>query len=365
MKKSVKWGVVIVMAVGIAGGWYYRSQPRVNQELNIEEGKALNSSAKSGRSSSSKLSVNAVVIKSQLLVDEFSTTGVLIPDESVDLAFETAGKVVEILFEEGTFVREGDLLARINDEYLVATRARLTAQLKLANDRVYRQAELLERDAVSREALEQVQTDLAILQADIDIINAQIDRTKLRAPFDGVIGLRQISVGAYVTTTMSVATLTKNNPLKVEFAIPERYAQDIGKGANLTFKVEGDLNEYKAQVYAAESSVDMDLHQYTLRALYNNDNGRMMAGRYALVELKKDEIYDAIAIPAEAIVPEMGLDKVYLYKSGKAEPVVIKTGLRTEDMVQVVEGLSLADTMIVSGTLQLRTGLEVELEHID
>ena len=102
-----------------------------------------------------------------------------------------------------------------------------------------------------------------------------------------------------------------------------------------------------------------------MRALYDNPNGRLTAGRYASINLKKQEIQDAIAIPSEAIVPEMGKDKVFLYKSGKAQPVDVTVGLRTEDRVQVLRGLNVGDTLITSGTLQLRTGLSVVLDHID
>ena len=168
------------------------------------------------------LNVNAKVIKPQLLTDEFTTTGVLLPDEEVDLSFETSGKIVEINFEEGTSVKKGQLLAKVNDRQLQAQLQRLVSQLKLAEDRVFRQDALLKRDAVSKEAYEQVKTDLATLNADIEIVKANIELTELRAPFDGIIGLRQVSVGTYASPTTVVAKLTKIAPLKVEFSVPER-----------------------------------------------------------------------------------------------------------------------------------------------
>lgn len=130
-------------------------------------------------------------------------------------------------FEEGSFVKKGQLLAKVNDRPLQAQLQRLVSQLKLAEDRVFRQNALLERDAVSKEAYEQVKTELATLNADIDLIESNIAQTELRAPFDGVIGLRQVSVGTYASPTTIVAKLTKISPLKVEFAVPERYANDV------------------------------------------------------------------------------------------------------------------------------------------
>ena len=237
--------------------------------------------------------------------------------------------------------------------------------MKLAEDRVFRQDALLKRDAVSKEAYEQVKTDLATLNADIEIIKANIELTELRAPFDGVIGLRQVSIGTYASPTTVVAKLTKIAPLKVEFSVPERYAKQIKKGTNLNFSVEGTLDAFGAQVYAVESAIDPNLHQFTARALYPNVNRTLLPGRYASVLLKKDEIPNAIAIPTEAIVPEMGKDKVFLYKSGKAQPVEVTVGLRTEERVQVLKGLQVGDTLITSGTLQLRTDLPIVLDRVD
>ena len=357
MNKKTKWGIIILVGAGIIGGGIYSQLPKKNDELAAAD-KVMGSNKKRGKQ---VLNVNAKVIKPQSLTDEFTTTGVLLPDEEVDLSFETSGKIVEINFEEGTAVKKGQLLAKVNDRQL----QRLISQLKLAEDRVFRQDALLKRDAVSKEAYEQVKTDLATLNADIEIIKANIELTELRAPFDGVIGLRQVSIGTYASPTTVVAKLTKIAPLKVEFSVPERYAKQIKKGTNLNFSVEGTLDAFGAQVYAVESAIDPNLHQFTARALYPNVNRTLLPGRYASVLLKKDEIPNAIAIPTEAIVPEMGKDKVYLYKSGKAEPVDIITGIRTASEVQVIRGLHVGDTIITSGTLQLRTGLAVTLDNIE
>lgn len=347
--------------IAYIGGGIYSQLPKKNDELAAAD-KVMGSNKKRGKQ---VLNVNAKVIKPQSLTDEFTTTGVLLPDEEVDLSFETSGKIVEINFEEGTAVKKGQLLAKVNDRQLQAQLQRLISQLKLAEDRVFRQDALLKRDAVSKEAYEQVKTDLATLNADIEIIKANIELTELRAPFDGVIGLRQVSIGTYASPTTVVAKLTKIAPLKVEFSVPERYAKQIKKGTNLNFSVEGTLDAFGAQVYAVESAIDPNLHQFTARALYPNVNRTLLPGRYASVLLKKDEIPNAIAIPTEAIVPEMGKDKVYLYKSGKAEPVDIITGIRTASEVQVIRGLHVGDTIITSGTLQLRTGLAVTLDNIE
>ena len=359
MNKKTKWGIIILIGAGIIGGGIYSQLPKTNDELAAAD--KVKNTQKNGKKI---LNVNAKVIKPQLLTDEYTTTGVLLPDEEVDLSFETSGKVIEINFEEGTPVKKGQLLAKVNDRQLQAQLQRLVSQLKLAEDRVFRQDALLKRDAVSKEAYEQVKTDLATLNADIEIVKANIALTELRAPFDGIIGLRQISVGSYASPTTIVAKLTKITPLKVEFSVPERYANDVKIGAGVNFGLEGKLETFHAKVYARESRMDQNTHTLTLRALYPNANGNVMPGRYADIRLSKNEIHDALAVPSEAIVPEMGKDKIFLYKSGKAQPVEIQTGIRTEAETQVLQGLQTGDTIIISGTLQLRTGLPVTLDNI-
>ena len=358
MNKKLKTGLIIVIGAGLVGWGIYTQMPKPNEEL-AEADKIMT------RQSPAKkiLNVNAAIVRPQVLVDEIPIIGSLLPDEEVNLSFETSGKITDINFEEGTHVTKGQLLAKVNDRPLQAQLQRLVAQLKLAEDRVFRQDALLKRDAVSKEAYEQVKTELATLNADIELVRAQIEQTELRAPFDGIIGLRQVSVGTYASPSTIVAKLTKITPLKLEFSVPESYAKDVQVGTSLNFNLTGSLNKYEAQVYARESSLDPETRSLTIRALYPNPSG-IMPGRYASITLRKQEFENALAIPSEAIVPEMGKDKVFLYKNGKAEPVDIVTGIRTEALVQAVAGLEEGDTVIISGTQQLRTGMAVTIDNI-
>lgn len=358
MNKKTKWGIIAIIGIGLAGLAVHTFMPHENKELQEAPTKSAPQSRKR------TLNVTAEVIKKSSISDGIIITGLLLPDEEVSLSFETSGKITAINFVEGTHVKKGQLLAKVNDAQLQAQLRKLEVQLKLAEDRVYRQNALLEREAVSKEAYEQVQTDLAMLKAEIDMVKANIALTELRAPFDGIIGLRQVSEGTYATPSTIVASLTKISPLKIEFAVPERYAGIVKNGANLSFKVEGHLKPFSAKVYATESYVDPTTHTFAIRALYANNNGQLMPGRFANVDLKTQEFDDAITIPSQAIIPEMGIDKVYLYKSGKAQPVTITKGIRNESRAQILEGLNIGDTIITSGTLQLRTGLSVTLDEV-
>lgn len=364
MTKKAKWGVTAIIIVLIIGMIAY---PKVKQMLIAREG-GFEEPAASGVSPRDRiLNINAEILKHQPLSDQIISTGSVIPDEEVDLSFESSGKVVAIYFTEGTHVKKGELLAKINDSPLQAQLKKLEAQIPLAQDRVYRQRALLVKDAVSQEAFEQVQTELEKLMADIDLVKANIDQTELRAPFDGVIGLRNVSEGAYTSPSTVIAKLTKISPLKIDFSIPERYSGEVRAGTKISFSMEqddGKIHQYEATVYAVESKVDLETRTLSVRATYPNVREDILPGRLTSVEITKQEIQDALTVPSEAVIPEMGKNIVFVYENGVAQPKEITMGIRTESRVQVLDGLSLGDTAIISGVMQLRMGMKVSIDNL-
>jgi membrane fusion protein (multidrug efflux system) len=364
MKKGAKITLFIVIILVMAGIIFY---PQIKKifftDDNAEKSDGQTATVRSPRNE--ELPVNALIIKPEILLDEIrANTATIYPDEQVDLAFETAGKITKILFQEGSPVKKGELLAKINDAPLQAELHKLKSQAPLAEDRVFRQKALLEKDAVSKEAYEQVSTDLEKLKADIALVEAQIAQTELRAPFDGFVGLRNVSEGAYAATTTIITTLTKVIPLKVEFSINEKDVNSIKAGTKITFKIENDLKEYQATVYALESKVDPKTYTCKVRALYPNTDGKVFPGRSASIIIRKNEIRNAIVVPAEAVIKEMGRDIVYKYSAGKAQRIEIETGLRNESVLQAVKGLNIGDTVITSGVMQLRNDLPVKIENL-
>lgn len=352
MNKITKWSIVGVIVLGAGFLAYQHLMPHENKEMKEAPKEAGNRQSKA-------LNVRAVVLSQQGLTDGIFVSGSLVPDEEVKLSFESSGKITDIFFKEGTHVEKGELLAKINDAPLQADLRKKQAQVKLMQDRLFRAKALLEKEAVSKEAFQEAEANLAALEAEIEGVEAQIEQTELRAPFSGIIGLRQVSVGAYATTTTEVATLTKTAPLKVEFNVPERYAGMLPEGTELTFTAEGDLTTRNAKVYASDSRVDPETRTFAIRAIYPNADGKLIPGRYVNVNLVTQRFDNTLAVPSEAIVSEMGIDKVFVCKNGKAQPVEIAKGLRTDAMVQVLRGLVPGDTVITSGTMQLRSGQNV------
>ncbi|MBS4013259.1 MAG: efflux RND transporter periplasmic adaptor subunit [Bacteroidetes bacterium] len=310
------------------------------------------------------LHVDALVIKTQRLVEVINSSGTIMPDEQVDLSFETSGKIVELKFDEGSKVSKGQLLAKINDAHLQAQLQKLKAQKKLTEEREFRQRTLLSRDAISQESYDQVVTELQTIGADIMLVEARIAETELRGPFDGIIGLRHVSEGAFVNMNTQIAQLIKNNPLKIEFAIPERYSGEIQPGFPIKFTLDGIQDSLFAKVYAVEPKVDIRTRNVVVRARYFDPNERIKPGRFVSIQLELSSVNNAIAIPTESLIPEMEGDRVFVYRSGKAESVLVKTGLRTEDMIQITNGLEPGDTLITTGILQLRRGISVNIDNI-
>ena len=309
--------------------------------------------------------VKVLIARPNDLREVIKTTGTLIADEQVDLTFEMQGKIKNIFFTEGAKVNKGQLLAKLNDDDLQAQLTKLKLQNNLLQEKANRQKILLEREAISRESYDQLITDLQSNEAEIKMVLVNIDKTEIRAPFDGIIGLRYLSEGAYVTPGMRIARLIKIKPLKVEFSVPERYADNIKAGNSLIFSIEGSSEEYSASVYAVEPIIDATTRTITLRALFPNEKSQLQPGRYITVQLTIREKKDALKLPTEAVIPELGSEKVFIVKNGKAADSKVTIGLRTPEFVEITEGIKSGDTIVVSGIMQLRPGMPVNITAID
>ena len=305
------------------------------------------------------ISVEATVVTASTLLDRIKTTGTLRANEEVTLQSEAAGKITNIYFEEGQRVRQGALLVKINDSELQARLRRAEYQLTLAENREQREKQILDGGGISLEDYEATQNEVNVLRADVDLIKAQIEKTRVRAPFAGTIGLRQVSLGSNIATTTVIASIQDVDPIKVDFSIPERYAQRVSVGDEIVFNVEGFDAPQRGVIYAAEPSIDEDTRTLLIRARSANTDERLRPGAFADIDLIFDEIDDALTVPAIAIMPELGGKKVYVIQNGKAVPRDVETGIRTDEYVQVTSGLSPQDTVIVTGLQLLRPMADV------
>jgi membrane fusion protein (multidrug efflux system) len=312
----------------------------------------------------SGLPVRGLVIKSADLDNRIFTSGTVLPDESVELSSEASGKITAIYFREGEKVRKGDLLLTINDADLQAQLQRFKYQEALLVEREFRQGKLLEKEAVSQEVYDRALADLNTNRAEMLMVEAQIAKTRVKAPFDGVIGLRMVSEGTYITPNTRIASLVKMQPVKIEFSIPEQYASEVNSGNQISFTIGSAKKTYEASVYAVEPIIDQSTRTLRIRAIYPNPGLDVIPGSFATVELVLRTYQEAVTIPTESLVPMLGTQMVYLYKNGKAEPVEVQTGIRTRDMIQITSGLNPGDTLLTTGILQLRKGMAVVLSEL-
>jgi membrane fusion protein, multidrug efflux system len=353
--------ISIVLIVVLAGIIVY---PKLKPFFSLKNGGEPELSATGRPGGQKALFASGYIIVPTDMNEIIYSTASLLPDEEVDLSFETSGKVIEIFFEEGRSVKKGELLAKINDKPLQAQLLKLQAQHKLTGEREFRQRQLLDRDAISRESYDQVATELQVIEADIMLIEARIAETELRAPFDGIVGLRMISEGAYATTQTKIVRLVKIKPLKIEFSIPERYSGEIKPGFPITFDIDGILETFHAKVYAIDPKVDINTRTIVARALYPNTNEELKPGRFASVKALLSQINNTVSIPSEALIPEMEGEKVYILNNGKAKEVKVTTGLRTESHIQIRTGLDFGDTLLTTAILQLRDDIPVQLDTL-
>ena len=307
------------------------------------------------------VSVKAHIVKPETVDNKVLTTGTILANEEVELRSEVSGKITKILFKEGSYVNKGDLLIKINDSDLQAQLRRAESKVKLSEEKEFRQRQLRDGNLISQEEYDNTLGELNVNKADYDLINAQIDKTEIRAPFSGVVGLRSVSEGSYVTTSTIMAKLQNLSSIKVDFSIPERYSSSVKTGDELEFKISGSKTIFKAKVYAIEPKIDPGTRTLKIRAICSSYYADLIPGAFANVELNLKQINDAILVPTVSIVPELKGQRVYLYKNGVVAPQNVEIGIREETRVQIVSGLNAGDTVITSGILQIRPKSKVKI----
>jgi membrane fusion protein (multidrug efflux system) len=287
--------------------------------------------------------------------------GSLVADEGVLLRAETSGAVVGVHFNEGGCVRRGDLLIKIRDDELQAQRRSAIYDLELASLNERRQERLLQSQSTTQEAFDEARIRRQNVEAQVALIDARIAKTELRAPFDGRIGLRNISPGAMVDTNTVVAALQAVDLLKVDFSVPERYLAEIATGQMISLRVEGVDRTFEGEIIAIEPRIDEVTRTLLCRARVHNDEGVLLPGGFATIELFLRRLDNAMMVPSVAIIPDLERTTLFVATDGRAEERVVRIGLRTADRVQVTEGLRPGDQVIVAGMQGLRNGTAVEV----
>jgi membrane fusion protein, multidrug efflux system len=310
---------------------------------------------------SAAMSVSGVIVKARPLTNLVLSSGTVLAAEAVDLAPEASGRIDRISFKEGGRVTQDQLLVKINDDDLQAQLKKTELQIKLASDQEQRQRQLLETNNTSREQYDISLNQLTTLRADRDNLLAAIRKREIRAPFDGIIGLRYVSEGSYVTPSTRIASVQKVDQLKIDFAIPEKYAGQVRVGNEVQFSSEETDQQFTGRIYAIEPKIEPQTRTLQLRAICENRSGAILPGAYVHIKLQLNETNNALVVPTQAVIPILKGQTVLVKRNGIVVSINVRTGIRTSTDVQVTAGLAEGDTVITTGILQLRPGMPVSV----
>ncbi len=250
------------------------------------------------------------------------------------------------------------------DEDLQAQLKMLEVQLKIAENNEQRMKTLFNVKGTSQQEYDASLLQVSNLKAQIEILKVNIDKTEIKAPYDGVLGLKNGSVGQYITPATQIVIIRAVNKLKIDFSIPERYGSKMNDGSTISFTITGNDRIFEARVIANESSIESGSRNLKVRAIISDKLEGLIPGAFAKVIVNLRNTDKALMIPTSAIIPEANTKKVFVVKNGLAKYVVIKTGVRRADAIEVLSGLSEGDTIIVSGILFVKPNSSVKFSKV-
>lgn len=348
-----KYIIYLLLSVLLGGMIFYRISANKEAE---ESGKG-----KGGGGDKKPAKVTGIVLKPQVFSDNLSLSGSIDANEQVEIRSEVSGIVESINFEEGTVVAKGQQLFKINDLELRAQLSQARTKQTLASENERRARLLLQKEAISQEEYDIASADFRSAQAQTQLIQAQIAKTSVKAPFSGKIGLRSISKGTYVTPTTVIANLVNTSQVKITFSIPEKYATQMKVNTMVSFTVAGSKEQFSAKIYAIEPGIEVATRTLKMRAMAQNPNGKLIPGTFANVALPLEKINDALLVPTEALIPVQNGKKVFVSVNGKAKEIMVETGARTDKDVLVLTGLKPGDTVLTSGVMTLKDDSPVKV----
>lgn len=308
--------------------------------------------------------VQAYIVRPESFAETIEVPGSIIANESVEVHPEMAGRIVSLNLPEGRIVEKGALLAKIYDGDLIAQLKKLEVQLQLAQKTEERQSQLLRVQGISQQDYDISLLQVNNLKADIGIIKTSLEKTEIRAPFSGQIGLKNISVGAYVTPSTIITLINQTTVLKVDFSVPEKYLQRIHVGQPVSLLTAGNSKSLTARITAIAPSILENSRSLLVRAQINTSPVQVLPGSFAKISISFDPDPAARMIPAQAILPQARGKKVILYKNGTAVFQDVTTGVRNADKIQITDGVLVGDTVLVTGLMSTRPDSKITIQKI-
>lgn len=359
---KIKYIVYALLVIGLASLVVYRIS------ANKKEAGAGPGAAGGGRGPGGPgggkgglMQVDGVVVKPREFANNLAVTGSIEANEQVEIRGQVSGLIRSITFKEGSSVKKGQVLLKIDDAELRAQLAQAKTRQTLAGENADRAGQLFKKEAISREEFDIATADYKTLQSQTQLIQAQLAKTTINAPFSGRIGLRNVSVGGYLTPETIVANLVSTDPVKIAFSVPEKYASQVKINTKLTFTVAGSSKKYTATLYAIEPAIEATTRTLQLRARAANPNGELLPGSFANIDFPLESIPDALLVPTQAIIPIQNGKKVFVAKNGKAQEVKVEATTRTEKDILITSGLQAGDTVLTTGIMTLKQDAPVKV----
>ncbi|HEX6223974.1 MAG TPA: efflux RND transporter periplasmic adaptor subunit [Chryseolinea sp.] len=304
--------------------------------------------------------VDGVIVQPGKVSEAIEVTGTLVANQQVSIVSELTRKIVRVHVKEGSKVKEGDLLFQLDDADLQAQLERFHQQEKLAVLNEERLKDLIANEAIAQQDYDQAATNLKVLQAQIRELQVAIDKTRIRAPFDGQVGIINVHPGSIVSVNTILTDIEDNSLIKVDFSVPEKYTNVIAPGSEHSFTIASDEKRYKTRVIARAASLSENTRTLPVRAQTENPDGRLLPGQSARLNLSLHTSNEALTITSNALIPSSQGYSVYVSRKNLVQAVPVQIGQRSESAVVITQGLQKGDTVITSNLLRLVPGSPVQ-----
>ena len=305
------------------------------------------------------VSVDITIAENQKIEKRVEVNGTILANDYVDLKPETNGRITFLQVPEGKLVKAGTIIAKLNDADLQAQLTKAKAQLDLANINEQRNKQLLAIKGINQSDYDVSLQQVKSLQADVAYTQSLIDKTIIKAPFTGQIGLRQVSVGAFINSTNTIATLQNTNQLKMDFTIPEMYASYVSVGKKVEIITAANKgSKIIATIVAIEPQVNTASRNLKIRTSFQ---GKLLPGAFAKVYLEESNPTPSIMLPSNVIIPDSKTKQLVIVKNGIAKFIPVETGYRTQTAVEITKGLKVGDSVIVAGMLFVKEGAKLKI----
>ena len=338
---------------GLAGWWLFAAGAVL-----------LCSAATAEDTKNAPVPVEAAKVTAAPLSEQVTAVGTLLSNEAVTVSSEIPGRLKEIHFQEGHPVEQGAPLFTLDDSVYRAQLADVEAKLKLAEQTHQRTTKLFSSKYATAQSADEATSNLAVNTAAVELARVQLEKSHIAAPFSGIVGLRPVSVGEYITAGQPLVNLEAIDPIKADFRVPEKFLPAIRVGQTIRIKVDAFPDDtFDGKVYAIDPKLDVAGRSLLVRALVPNKDQRLRPGLFARVTVLLQLKEDALSVPEQAIVPQGDSQFVFRIVSGKAELTKVVTGTRRDGRVEIVEGLAAGDEVVTAGQLKIRDGSAVAVAN--